>query len=30
MSVGYSCTLLRLVEERRSLSGNFSITWLYL
>ena len=30
MSVSDSCTLLRLVEERRLLSGKSSISWLYL
>ena len=30
MSVSDSCTLLRSVEERRSLSGKSSISWLYL
>ena len=30
MSVNDSCTLSRSVEERRSLSGKPSISWLYL
>ena len=30
MSVSDSCTLLRSVEQRRSLSGKSSISWLYL
>ena len=30
MSKSDSCTLLRSVEERRSLSGESSISWLYL